>query len=114
MSTYVVSIGRNLGKPAGYRQGEAMDVVEWSRFREEVRAELDQAGLEIVFTGDGDGVYEGVVEPSYTLVAVGDLLTAPQFDHLVGMLGLIGFRYYQDSVAVTSGVTVFAEGKVSA
>ena len=107
-TTVVISFGRNVGTRHPHpvlKPGDEMGGIEWTRFNEEVRAVVRAAGYHVFFSGSGVGIYEGVSEESRTIIAGGDDGELPA---LRDALALLAFRYYQDSVAVTAGETVFA------
>ena len=116
MTTLIVSIGRNMGTanplPGSRRElGEG----EWSAFKDEVTATLTGMGGVVVFHGEGVGLYEGERERAYTIImTVKTYNMTPELpwslwlDKLANSLGLLAYRYGQDSIAVTTGNTWFA------
>lgn len=115
MSTIVISIGRNNGtlNPVPIvKPGESLPEATWRAFMHEILVAASQAGLVKHFTGVGTGVYEGAMEESWTAIYSADL-DDEEIDSLSRSLALIGFRYGQDSVAVTVGETAFASALVA-
>lgn len=94
-STVTVSIGRNIGK-------EPMDSVTWRRFKNLTREALRHG--ELVFEGDGEGVYEGSVEMSATFVAAMPDYWLPL---LRNELGTLRRSFDQDAIALTVGTVEF-------
>lgn len=115
MTTVVVSIGRNNGTVNPLPQPEdALNDQAWELFRSEVAHAVISAGVEVVFDGVGTGRYEGETEQAYTLIGTITSLTVPWaewLDDLERTLGLLAYRYGQDSIALTTGPTRFAGAK---
>ena len=107
--TVIISIGRNYGSVTeeyfpGY-SGQPMGDAAWDLFRDRTFQLAEKYG-EVVFFGDGQGVYEGQEEESYTVIFVA------HDDYNVGYLpaaGCLAELFMQDSIAVTAGTTVFAK-----
>ena len=80
-------------------------------FAEGIHEAVADYGLQVVFAGAGIGFdpTTGSAEPSFTLVAVGEL-GATERRFLEGRLGALAAGFGQDSVAFTSGATVFVAG----
>ena len=116
MTTVIVSIGKNMGTVNPLPGGrDELNEGEWSAFKDEGIAALADSGGVVVFQGEGVGIYEGLYERSYTVIATVD--TSPgipktpwmqRWEKLGDDLGLLAYRYGQDSVAVTTGNTRFA------
>ena len=112
MTTVVVSIGRNNGtvNPLPGGAGELSDEA-WIAFRGEVSRAVVDAGVEVAFDGVGTGRYEGETEQAYTLIGTIEGPPVPWaewLDDLERTLGLLAYRYGQDSIALTTGPTRFA------
>ena len=104
MSTWTVSIGRNIGT------GEPLPREDWTKFQARIEEEIrDLPGVQIFFAGRGGGVYEGVYEESATWIFTAE----PPEEHprawgtFEKNLAWWAGRYGQDSIAVTRGVTEF-------
>ena len=115
MTTIIVSIGRSMGTanplPSGKRE---LHEGEWLAFKDEVNATLTGMGGVAVFQGEGVGIYEGEHERAYTVIVTVTASTlTPELPwslwlDLANSLGLLAYRYGQDSIAVTTGNTWFA------
>ena len=116
MTTIIASIGRNMGTanplPSGKRE---LNEGEWLAFKDEVNATLTGMGGAVVFQGEGLGIYEGTSERAYTVIVTVKASTLTPalpwslwLDKLANSLGLLAYRYGQDSIAVTTGNTRFA------
>ena len=116
MTTIIVSIGKNMGTanplPSGKRE---LNEGEWSAFKDEITATLTGMGGAVVFKGEGLGIYEGEYERAYTVIVTVKASTmTPELPwslwlgKLENSLGLLAYRYGQDSIAVTTGNTRFA------
>lgn len=105
MSTYTFSIGQKIGST-----DELLSRETWEVFKRDLTITVRSHGLEIVFRGEGIGEYEGALEPSFTVIAVGTVHESsprnprPSF---TAELWAIARHYRQDSIAVTIGETVF-------
>lgn len=98
----IISIGR--GVP------EMPDAVlaqpEWDAFRGSILAMARAYGEDIYFYGEGQGIYEGKGESSFTVV-FGDVEDPWLRAKLEGRLSRLAEEYAQDSIAVTYGETFF-------
>lgn len=105
MSTTVISIGRNL--PTG---GE-LELGEWLAFRADVLVSVRNLGGTLFFAGEGNGIYEGETETSFTVIA--DIpYVANHLGALRAQLAPLASAYGQDAIAVTVGATTFVGGTV--
>lgn len=109
MTTIIVSIGKNMGTANPLPSGkDELNEGEWSAFKDEVTATLTGVGGVVVFQGEGVGIYEGVYECAYTVIATVKALPWSLWLEFENSLGLLAYRYGQDSIAVTTGDTWFA------
>ena len=102
MSTITVSIGRNVGT-------EPMSENEWFSFREAIKCAVKFTDHQILFTGDGEGIWEGQKEDAFTIVAMTVADTNGKMGSDTAWLrdwaGRLGRKYGQDAVAITTGET---------
>tara|TARA_R110000823_G_C15804223_1_gene487515 strand:- start:206 stop:556 length:351 start_codon:yes stop_codon:yes gene_type:complete len=109
MATIIVSIGRNMGTANPLPSGkQELNGGEWSAFKDEVTATLTGTGGTVVFKGEGLGIYEGEYEHAYTVIVTVKTLPWSLWLEFENSLGLLAYRYGQDSIAVTTGDTWFA------
>lgn len=99
MSTITVSAGRNVGDTP-------MDIVDWERFTADIVALVESTGHTVLFEGTGKGVWDGVVEQAFTVVALVEW--GAETDQLTAWLGDLAKGYGQDAIAITTGETVLA------
>lgn len=101
MTTVVVSIGRNVGDVP-------LSDEHWLAFQDEVRHALSMGTL-YVDAAHSRGEWLGVAEDSATFVA--DDFTPYSVGLVSDALAVIGGRYGQDAVAVTTGETTLVNSR---
>lgn len=90
-STIVINIGRSVG-------GQPMNNARWDRFKRELMADLEQAQADILFRGDGDGIWAGRIEE--TAHSVTAIMPTANIDNLWDRLALLAYLYDQDAIAL--------------
>jgi len=109
--TVTVTIGRGVGNDS------QLSVSDWDDFKDAVDDALTvylNPGAQVVFKGEGQGIWEGVEEVAYTVVVAGwvdrpyyitngDDTTSSAL--LLSWLGTLARRFDQDAIAVTFGRT---------
>ena len=98
-TTIVIGIG-------GHIDGVPMDPQAWRNFQAEVRHVPGILSGTVYFHGEGEGVFEGKSEPSYTVVAS---LPTINLGTLRAILVALATAYCQQSIALTVGETEFCE-----
>lgn len=108
--TWVVSIGRNV------HRDQQLNSNDWDNFMAEVYATVEdyatRNGGEVVFFGEGYGVYQGHEEQSYTVI-----FTLPRLTFDVSIypnLVKLADSYGQDAIALTCGQTQFVQSRKAA
>ena len=101
MTTGVVSIGRGVGDEAELSEND------WYRFIADLQSVVADAGYITFFTGEGDGVYEGTEEVSFTVIFGGDGWRGTlRLD-----LAELALEYNQVSIALPWGETEFVQAR---
>lgn len=90
-STIVINIGRNVG-------GQPMNNARWSRFKRELMADLERAQADILFRGDGDGIWQGRIEE--TAHSVTAIMPTANIENLRDRLSLLAYLYDQECIAL--------------
>lgn len=98
--TYVLSIGRNVGN-------EPMSEPAWRTFKASLGDTCEAFGLSIVFKGEGEGIYEGESEQSYTVVATGAIRSDGSPLSFSASLKILARTFRQEAIALTQGETTF-------
>ena len=95
----VVSIGRNC-------QGGELPLEQWSDFVREAEFVMESLG-EVVFSGEGGGVWEGEYEDAYTwIVAIPNMEAALA---LCSAASFLAADFNQEVIAVTFGTPIFCK-----
>ncbi len=105
----IISIGRNIGN-------EPMDDSRWASFCLKTHEIAQRHCTHIYFSGQGAGVFEGVVEESFTVIGefVSNTDIVPGLTNstdIVDELGRLAKAYGQEAIAVTFGTPIFAGAK---
>jgi hypothetical protein len=107
MSTFTVSIGRNI-------DGEPMPRERWIKFQARVEGTIqDLHDVTVFFAGRGGGIWEGRYEEAATWVfGWSESLGLPgEWKRFLDDLAYWADQYDQDAIAVTTGSTRFVEAK---
>lgn len=137
MDTIIVSVGRNLAPQKagpggaarhGFSDQRILSDRDWAEFKACTSAILVQAGLTIVFGGEGRGydtTTEATTEESYTVIAITEAFSdcrecqengfSPDRPHemvsqraeVTARLSRLAATFGQDSIALTEGSTKF-------
>lgn len=93
MATVWVSIGRNVGSTA-------MELPRWQRAQQDIRALIQHCGGSLIFSGEGDGIWQDTVsETAYVAAA---LIDVEQIPKLRQQLQWVAAEYEQDAVGLTA------------
>lgn len=93
MATVWVSIGRNVGSTA-------MDAPRWQRAQQDIRALIQHCGGSLIFSGEGNGIWQDTVSESAYVAAA--LMDGEQLPKLRQQLQWVAAEYEQDAIGLTA------------
>jgi hypothetical protein len=93
MATVWVSIGRNIGS-------EAMDLPRWQRAQQDIRALIQHCGGSLIFSGEGNGIWQDTVSESAYVAAA--LMDGKQLPKLRQQLQWVAAEYEQEGIGLTA------------
>lgn len=93
MATVWISLGRNVGQ-------DPMPLPRWQRAQQDIRALVEHCGGSLIFSGEGNGIWQDqVTESAYV---VGALVESDTVGRLRQQLQWVASEYEQDAVGLTA------------